>query len=420
MASNPPDNDANARNDPETSDQRVTGRARVSPRPADKSVQPPPDERRQGTTYGRRATTPDPYRPIQYRSSAYRGMPYQDRPPSGPPPRRTRPHWGRIAFVGVLLLALLFSGGMLVSYLWAKGVDNRMRREDPFAALEGRPPKAVDGSLNILLLGTDSQDPDADPTSGASSAGPERSDTIVVMHIPASHDKAYMVSIPRDLWVHIPASQDGQNGDTMAKINAAYSWGGMALAVQTVEQYTGVRIDHVALVDFAGFVKVTDALGGVDMTVDQTITSIHPPYRTFQAGPRHFNGEEALDYVRQRYQFTDGDFTRMRHQQMFLKALLDKATSKGMLSNIGTMRDFVSAVADTMTVDKDFSLVDLGWQFRGLRSDDLVFMVSPNQGSATMGGQSVVISDRDKAASLYDAMAKDTLGAWVQQHGTGW
>jgi len=412
MASNPPDRDANARNDRDGSGRRATGRARVS----DQGSQAQPRERGQGAIYGRPTQEPDPYGPTQYRSSTYRGMPYQERPVGGRAPRRIRPRWGRIAFVGVLLLALLFGAGVLVSYLWAKGVDNKMRREDPFAALEGRPAKLVDGSLNILLLGTDSRDPDA----STDSAGAWRTDTIVIVHVPASHDKAYLVSIPRDLWVHIPPSQDGQNGDTMSKINAAYAWGGMPLAVQTVEEYTGVRMDHVALVDFGGFVKVTDALDGVDMTVDQTITSIHPPYRTFQAGPRHFNGEEALDFVRQRYQYSDGDFTRMRHQQMFLKALLDKATSTGTLANVGKLRDFVSAVADTMTVDKDFSLVDLGWQFRNLRSGDLVFMVSPNQGSGETAGQSVVVSDRDKAASLYDAMAKDTLGDWVQQHGTGW
>ena len=89
----------------------------------------------------------------------------------------------------------------------------------------------------------------------------------------------------------------------------------------TVEQYTGVRIDHLALIDFAGFVKVTDALGGVDMNIEQTITSIHPPYRTFHAGMNHLNGAEALDYVRQRKQFADGDFARMRHQHEFLKAI---------------------------------------------------------------------------------------------------
>src|SRR6185369_66835 len=110
----------------------------------------------------------------------------------------------------------------------------------------------------ILLLGSDSRDPGAgDGVTG------ERTDTIVLAHIPASQDKAYLVSIPRDLWVHVPASSDGQSGNTMAKINAAYAWGGSALMVAAVEQYTGVRIDHVVKVDFAGFVRVTDAVGGV-------------------------------------------------------------------------------------------------------------------------------------------------------------
>src|SRR5690606_24328116 len=129
-------------------------------------------------------------------------------------------------------------------------------------------------------------------------------------------------------------------------------------------QFTGVHIDHVVLVDFGGFVKVTDAVGGVDMIVEQTVTSIHPPYRTFEAGTRHFTGEEALDYVRQRYQFPDGDFARMRHQQMFLKALLDKATSLGTVANLSNLRAFVTSVADSMTVDQEFSLVDLAWQDR--------------------------------------------------------
>jgi anionic cell wall polymer biosynthesis LytR-Cps2A-Psr (LCP) family protein len=192
------------------------------------------------------------------------------------------------------------------------------------------------------------------------------------------------------------------------------------LAVQTVEQFTGVHIDHVALIDFGGFVSVTDAVGGVEMTVDQTITSIHPPYRVFEAGTRLFNGEEALDYVRQRYQFADGDFARMRNQQMFLKALLDKAVSLGTLANLGNLRTFVTSVADAMTVDQEFSLVDLGWQFRGLRSDDLTFLVSPNLGSDTIDDQSVVISDRETALAFYDALARDTVGEWVSVHGTGW
>ncbi len=389
MASEPPHLGTYPNNSEPDPGQRWTGRARVGPPPATASVRPTP-------TYSPEYAQPLP-------------------PRQGPPTKGIRPRWGRIALVSFALLALLAGSGILVSYLWFKGVDNGIKREDPFAQLEGRPPKVADGSLNILMLGSDSRDPEyaSDGVAG------ERADTIVIMHIPASHDRAYLVSIPRDTWVHIPKSQDGQNGDTMAKVNAAFAWGGMQLMVQTVEEFTGVRMDHVALIDFGGFVKTTDAVGGVDMTVDQTITSIHPPHRKFEAGPHHFNGAEALDYVRQRYQFANGDFTRIKHQQMFLKALLDKAVSVGTVTNIGSLRDFVSSVASSMTVDRDFSLIDLAWQFHSLRSEDLTFLVSPNSGTGTIGDQSVVLSDKTNALSFYNAMANDTLGDWITQHGTG-
>lgn len=335
-----------------------------------------------------------------------------NRPPSGAQVyqgRKRRPRWGRILLVLLGVLALVAGLGVVSSYLWVRGVDQGIKRSDPFSEMEGRPPKLAAGALNILLLGTDSRDPDA-PTTGPSKW---RTDTIVLMHIPSSHDKAYLVSLPRDLWVYVPPTPDGQHGDTMAKLNAAYAWGGDRLMVATVEQYTGVRIDHVVLIDFAGFVKVTDAVGGVDMYVDETIKSIHKPYRTFEKGMRHFNGEEALDYIRQRYQFADGDFTRIRNQQKYLKALLDKAVSLGTVANPGSLKAFVTSVADAMTVNQEFSLIDMAWQFRSLRSDDLVFMTSPVAGLDTIDGQSVVVSDKEKASALFDAMARDQLAAWL-------
>jgi len=335
-------------------------------------------------------------------------------PPVYPPAYqggKRRPRWGRIALIVFAVLMLVAGIGAFAGYQWIKGVDDDLRRTDPFAGIAGRPQKLVDGTLNILLLGTDSRDPDAP----IDQAGKWRTDTIVLMHIPASHDKAYLISFPRDLWVHVPASKDGQYGNTMAKINAAYAWGGAPLMVQTVEEYTGVRMDHVVLIDFGGFVKVTDAVGGVDMNVERTITSIHKPHRTFTKGMNHFDGAEALDYIRQRKQFPNGDFTRMKNQQLFLKALLDKAVSVGTVTNIGALKDFVTSVADAIIVDQNFSLIDLGWQFRSLRSENLVFMISPHNGTGTMDGQSVVLSDREKALGLYDAVAKDTVGAWYAQ-----
>ena len=128
-------------------------------------------------------------------------------------------------------------------------LDGDIGRTDPFSAItDGRPPKTVDGALNILLVGSDSRDPDAPLDEGSK----WRADTIIVMHIPASHDKAYLVSLPRDLYVPIPesASAGCENADR-GKINAAFAFGGLPLAVRTVECFTDLRIDHVMAIDFA-------------------------------------------------------------------------------------------------------------------------------------------------------------------------
>jgi anionic cell wall polymer biosynthesis LytR-Cps2A-Psr (LCP) family protein len=166
-------------------------------------------------------------------------------------------------------------------------------------------------------------------------------------------------------------------------------------------------------IDFGGFKEVTDALGGIDLKVDRSITSIHKPYRKFTKGTMHMNGTVALDWVRQRKQFPDGDFARMRHQQEFLKALMDKAASSGTLANPAKLNAFLKSVTAAVTVDKDFSLTDMAVQFRNLRSDSIKFITSPNSGSQTIGGQSVVISDRTKALALYQAISADKMSEWL-------
>jgi LCP family protein required for cell wall assembly len=333
----------------------------------------------------------------------------------GQPKRTIKPRWGRIALVlGALvaIVGLLFGGGL---WLYGNSLNSKINKTDPFSAIVGdRPLKTVDGALNILLVGSDSRDPDTD----MSKASAWRADTIVMVHISADHQHVYLVSIPRDLYVYIKKTPGSQYGDTYAKINASFAWGGLPMAVQTVENYSGVRVDHVVSIDFGGLREVVDALGGVDMYVDRTITSIHKPYRTYTKGNRHFNGSEALDYVRQRKQFPDGDFARMRHQQMLLKAMLDKATSAGVLANPGKLNAFLQTLTKAVTVDQDFALTDMVLQFRSMSSDKLTFLTSPNQGSAMRDGESVVLSDKEKALALYDAMAKDQMEAYVTAHAT--
>ncbi|MEU2610783.1 LCP family protein [Micromonospora sp. NPDC007271] len=374
-----------------------------------------------------RARVADARRVPAYDGEPRRGGPAGPGGPSGPggpggpggDPGRPgpRPRWGRIALVAgvaVLVLALLGGAG---AWFYARSLDDDLARTDPFSEITGgRPAKKVDGALNILMVGTDSRDPDA----SMDKAGEWRADTLILMHVPADHKKAYLVSIPRDLYVPIPQNAGAScDSGSRNKINAAFAWGGLPLAVKTVECFTDVRIDHVMAIDFGGFKEVTDALGGVDLKVDRTITSIHKPHRKFTKGVNHMNGAEALDWVRQRKQFPDGDFARMRHQQEFLKALMDKAASTGTLTNPKKLNNFLKAVTKAVRVDQEFSLTDMALEFRNLRGDNLTFITSPNLGGRDVDGQSVVVSDREKALAMYQAISADTMAEWVKANQQG-
>ncbi len=320
---------------------------------------------------------------------------------TGPGHRRRR-----VLLVGLVVVVVLALAGAGAAWAYGRSLNGGVKRTDVFSGMPtDRPVQKVTGAMNILVVGSDSRNPDH--TSGS------RTDTIMMLHVDAAHQHAYVISIPRDSWVHVPPSPDGQNGDTMSKINAAYAWGGMPLVVQTVESFTGVRVDHAVAIDFAGFQQVVDALGGVEMTVDQTIRSIHPPYRVFTKGQQKFDGAQALDYVRQREQFPDGDFTRERHQQEFLKALLDKAASSGTLSNPVKLNNFLQAVTKAITVDKTFDLVSTAVTLRDLRSANITYLSSPSAGTATIDGQSVVQPDAARAKSLYQAVATDSVAQWL-------
>jgi LCP family protein required for cell wall assembly len=339
--------------------------------------------------------------------------------PGGPPPQepgrpykgRRRPRWSRIALIAGAVVVIGAIIAAISLYGYSSGLDKDLKRTDAFSDItRGRPVKTVDGALNVLLVGSDSRDPD----SKDDQANAWRADTLIMMHIPADHESAQLVSIPRDLWVPIPTSNSAPCGSgSRAKINASFAFGGLPRAVRTVECMTDVHLDHVMAIDFGGFKDVVDALGGVDLKVDQSITSIHKPYRKFTKGTMHMNGTVALDWIRQRKQFARGDFARMQHQQEFLKAIMDKAASSGTLSNPSKLNKFLKAVTAAVTVDNDFSLTDIAVQFRNLRGQNLTFITSPNKGSETIAGQSVVVADREKALALYKAIAADKMSEWL-------
>ncbi|GAA1224519.1 LCP family protein [Kitasatospora nipponensis] len=255
------------------------------------------------------------------------------------------------------------------------------------------------------------------PVSGAPANGPAwqvgaaRSDTMMLLHISADRKSAAVVSIARDTWVNIP-------GHGMAKINAAYSWGGPALMIQTVQDLTHIHVDHFGVIDWNGFKSLTDAVGGVDITIPQTIEA-KGESRGWQAGSYHMDGDEALLYVRERHGLPDGDLDRTKRQQNFLRALLKQTLNSGTLTSPTRLAGLLRSVGDVVSVDSRLSnsdLYDLAWSLRDIRPDGVHYLNAPFAGFDTIDGQDVVQLDTGAAVPLWDAIRNDTMTQYLQNH----
>jgi LCP family protein required for cell wall assembly len=318
-------------------------------------------------------------------------------------PGGKRRRWLQITLIGGLAIGVLVAGGTFAGWRYLRSVESSVTRVDAFQGLveQERPAKPPTEAMNFLILGSDSRNPDIDGS---------RTDTIMLAHVTKDHESAQIVSIPRDTWVTIPNGDSGNKN----KINAAFAVGGIPLMVRTVESITKIRIDHVMIIDFAGFAQIVDALGGIDVNIEKSFRSIHPPKRQFQAGLQHLNGAEALDYSRQRKQFADGDFSRIEHQQQVVKAVLEKATTAGVVTDPGRLTSFLSATAQVITADAGFDLLSTALELRGIGSGQVRFITNPSAGTGMVEGQSVVYADTAAAETLYAALRDDTAADWVK------
>jgi LCP family protein required for cell wall assembly len=279
---------------------------------------------------------------------------------------------------------------------------------DPAARVTGRNADAPSGPLNYLLIGLDKRS--SNPSTG------QRSDTIMILHVPAGHQRAYLVSIPRDLLVQIPPDPATDYGGGADKINAAFEHGGANLLSATISTLTGVRFDGAAIIDFSGFAKVVNLVGGIEVCVEQQITSVHTG-RTFAIGCQGMNGADALDYARQRYDLPNGDFDRQRHQQQILKGIADKVSSAGMLANPIRLDQLVRAIGGTLTVDANgASLDDVVLALRNLGSNELTGVEVPSH-DENIDGTSYVVLD-PQASSLFRAIRGAILAPWVAANPT--
>ena len=328
--------------------------------------------------------------------------------------RRPGRGW-RIALLSVLAIFLvltLATGGLA---LWVRhSIASGMEFiADPFAGIPTRAPQqkvaaGEEPAVNILVLGTDSRTSASDPSQWKE--GAQRTDAIMIVQVSGDRKTVSVMSIPRDSWVEIPGHGQG-------KINAAYSYGGPSLTIHTVENLTGIHIDHFAVANFESFVALTDEIGGVRVNLK---TPQRLAGKELGAGAQVLDGQQALAYTRERSSLPNGDFDRVKRQQTWMRSIVSRVLTNGTLSSPTALYSFLKTASRTVAVDESFTLnqmQSLALETRHLHSNDIAFMTVPTAGTGTSAdGQSIVTLDADADAPLFKAFAEDRVRAYLTEH----
>ncbi|MDN5794563.1 MAG: LCP family protein [Intrasporangium sp.] len=318
--------------------------------------------------------------------------------------KRSGKRRNRIVLVAALVMILVpvVAIGTYLAYLNHVVTDNIKQElllpapNPPTDAQGDAIPQPAGTGTNYLLIGNDARPGDTG----------SRSDVMVLVHVPEDRATVQLIHFPRDLWVPIPGHRE-------AKLNAAYAFGGAPLLVQTMQNMLGVDIDHVAVIGFEGFKRMTDAVGGVEVNVAEPSTS--DGYR-FTTGTMHMDGDMALAFVRERKQLSEGDISRGQRQQAFIKALMLKTLSKDVLLNPAKLATFVDAATSNLTVDQKLDVGQMRSQalaMRNLRGSDIHFITAPFTGFGwSKDGQSIDVTDWPKMKQLGEAIRTDTMNSY--------
>lgn len=324
------------------------------------------------------------------------------------PPARRRRRGRRVLAAFLALVFLLFAGA--AGFVWY--LDSRIGKIKTADLLptdgadgdggsggttdSGKPLVTGKGD-NYLIIGSDARPGDTF----------SRSDVMVLAHVTEKKDKVYLIHFPRDLYVSIP----GRGKD---KLNAAYAYGQAPLLIRTFQDMLGVKIDHAAQIDFQGFVTMTDAVGGVrvwaEEASDQGVFQVHK-------GWNDLNGQQALAFVRERKKLSEGDISRGRRQMAFIKALMVKTLSPGVLLNPIKLASFMDAATSNLTVDRTMTpkfMRSEALSLRSLRSDDILFITAPFTGYGTApNGGAIDLVDARRMEELGQALQKDDVAGYT-------
>jgi LCP family protein required for cell wall assembly len=333
--------------------------------------------------------------------------------PRGPKGRRRSTRSKALLVTAWTAAGIVVLGGTGAGYLYFK-LNGNLKNVDINQALgSDRPVKVDNGSENILVLGSDTRSGGNKKLGGGTDDGSARSDTAMIVHVYKGHKRASVVSVPRDTLVERPSCVDakGVRHDAAAGVmfNSAYSTGGAACAVKTVESMTGIRMDHYIEVDFSGFQKLIDDLGGVTVTTTKAISD-HESHLRLAAGSHNLDGKQALGLVRTRHGVGDGsDLGRIQLQQAFMKALVDRVKHIGILSNPKKLYDLADTATKTVTTDSDIgSVTDLAsfaGGLKGIGSSHMSMVTMPVQYDSADANR--VLVDKDKAELVWKALKAD-------------
>jgi LCP family protein required for cell wall assembly len=324
------------------------------------------------------------------------------------PPRQRALRAAAWSAAGIVAL-----GGAGLGYVYTQLNGNIESIDIDHMLGSARPANTANGSQDILVLGSDSRSGGNKRLGGGADDGGARADTAMLIHVHKGRTSAGVVSIPRDTLVDRPACVDRsgkrQPAERDVMFNSAYAAGGAACTVKTVESMSGIRVDHFVEVDFTGFRRMVDALGGVEVTTNKKISDPDSHLR-LAAGTHRLDGEQALGLVRTRHGVGDGsDLGRIQLQQAFVKALVEQVKEVGVLSHPKRLYDLANTATKSVTTDSGLgSVTSLASFASGLKD------VSPSHLSMTTlpvgydpDNPNRVLVDEDEAALVWSALRHD-------------
>lgn len=322
----------------------------------------------------------------------------------------SRPRWLRaVRTAAVVGLGLLLVGAVAGGVLWRyaehrierrdiPGVGDEAAARDPSTAAGPRP---LEGVLNILAVGTDSREGLSEQQLeelGTEPVEGERADSVTLVHLSPARDGPVMVALPRDLRVLIPGHGPG-------KLNAALAHGGPELLVETVESYTRVALDHYVQVDIAGFLRLTDILGGVPVCLEEPLVD-RDAGADLVAGEQVLTGTDAAAYVRARKSDPRGDLGRIERQQTFVRQAMRQVLSAGTLANPVRVKRLVDAAGEAILTDAGLGgakMVRVGWSLRDLDPASVEMRTIPAT-PEEVDGTEYLVADPEPTEAIFQAL----------------